>query len=72
VTNTVTNSNVFEGSVGLKYAEAVKATVPLIGDVTTTLEGNFGAKFGKTWGDSDQRQFQVSGSSTVTLPAGRM
>ena len=72
MTNTVTNSNAFEGSVTLNYAQASKVAVPAGPEVTTTLGATFGAKFTKTWGDSDQRQFQVNGSSTVTLPAGRM
>ena len=71
-TTTVTNSNSFEGSIGTKYSEASKAGGIIFGEATVTLEATFGAKFGKTWGNSSAKSFQVGGSSTVTLPSGRM
>lgn len=61
VSNTVTNSNTKEGNFAMKLAIASKINTG-IADVTKTLEGTFGAKFAKTWGDSEQRSFQVSGS----------
>jgi hypothetical protein len=72
VTTSVTNSQTVEGSIGGKYAAATKVSAGVGPEVTTTLEGNFNVKFAKTWGDSEQKSFQVSGSSTVILPAGRM
>jgi hypothetical protein len=68
----VTNSQAVEGSVGGKWAAASKASAGVGPEVTTTLEANFNVKFSKTWGDSEQKSLQISGGSTVTLPAERM